>query len=304
MIPSYEDLMLPLLKFAEDEKEHHIHNAVEALSISYQLTDDEKLQTIKSGRQTVIYNRVVWARTYLKKAGLLQDPRRGFFQITKEGVNLLSTNPKRIDDEILMRYPSFQEFQSRKDAPKPGFNKESDDERTPEELLESAFDEIETRLADNLIDIILKSSPVFFERLVIDLLLAMGYGGSQNELAEAVGKSGDEGIDGIIDQDRLGLDRIYIQAKRWDPNQTVSRPEIQKFVGALSGKHAKKGIFITTAKYSNEAKAYVSQLDVKVVLIDGEQLARFMIEYEVGVETQTVYKIKTIHTDYFSVSEI
>jgi len=135
-------------------------------------------------------------------------------------------------------------------------------------------------------------------------LLAMGYGGSQNELAQAVGKSGDEGIDGIIDQDRLGLDRIYIQAKRWDPNQTVSRPEIQKFVGALSGKHAKKGIFITTAKYSNEAKAYVSQLDVKVVLIDGEQLARFMIEYEVGVETQTVYKIKTIHTDYFSESEI
>lgn len=304
MIPSYEDLMLPLLKFAEDEKEHHIHDAVEALSISNNLTDDEKLQTIKSGRQTVIYNRVVWARTYLKKAGLLQDPRRGFFQITKEGVNLLSTNPKRIDDEILMRYPSFQEFQSRKDAPKPGFNKESDDERTPEELLESAFDEIETRLADNLIDIILKSSPVFFERLVIDLLLAMGYGGSQNELAQAVGKSGDEGIDGIIDQDRLGLDRIYIQAKRWDPNQTVSRPEIQKFVGALSGKHAKKGIFITTAKYSNEAKAYVPQLDVKVVLIDGAQLARFMIEYEVGVETQTVYKIKTIHTDYFSVSEI
>lgn len=304
MIPSYEDLMLPLLKFAEDEKEHHIHDAVEALSISNNLTDDEKLQTIKSGRQTVIYNRVGWARTYLKKAGLLQDPRRGFFQITKEGVNLLSTNPKRIDDVFLMRYPSFQEFQSRKVAPKPGFNRESDDERTPEELLESAFDEIETRLSDNLIDIILKSSPVFFERLVIDLLLAMGYGGSQNELAQAVGKSGDEGIDGIIDQDRLGLDRIYIQAKRWDPNQTVSRPEIQKFVGALSGKHAKKGIFITTAKYSNEAKAYVSQLDVKVVLIDGEQLARFMIEYEVGVETQTVYKIKTIHTDYFSESEI
>lgn len=303
MIPNYQELMLPLLKLASDGKIHNIKNAVSMLSDTFNLSEQERHENINSGVQTVIYNRVGWARTYLKKAGLLTDPKKGNFQITQDGLNLLDTNPKYIDNKILAQFASFREFRKRNEKSTQVVTTKVEKDLTPEELLEEAFQEIQARLADNIIETIMKSSPHFFERLVIELLLKMGYGGSYRELAQAVGKSGDEGIDGIIDQDRLGLDRIYIQAKRWDPTTSIGSPEVQKFAGALLGKHAKKGIFITTARFSNNARSYVIALDAKVVLVDGKQLADYMIEYGVGVTTQIVYEIKTMDNDFFFENE-
>ncbi|MGI6259381.1 MAG: restriction endonuclease [Anaerolineaceae bacterium] len=303
MIPTFQELMLPLLKLAADGKTHAIRDAVAVLSDQFNLSDEERQEMISSGVQTVIANRISWARTYMKKAGLLMDPQKGYFKITEAGSSLLAENPAYIDNKLLSRYPSFQEFQNRQKPSKATESTKGENNATPEELLEEAYQEIHANLADNLLETIMKSSPYFFERLVIDLLLKMGYGGSHRELSRAVGRSGDEGIDGIIDQDRLGLDRIYIQAKRWDPSSVVSRPEVQKFAGALLGRFAKKGVFITTARFSDHAKTYVSNLDTKVVLIDGKQLADFMIEYGVGVTTQSVYEIKTIDNDFFSEPE-
>lgn len=303
MIPNYQELMLPLLKIASDGNIHYIKDSVDTLSDAFNLSEKERQETISSGVQTIIYNRVGWARTYLKKAGLLTDPKKGYFQITQEGLDLLAKNPTHIDNKLLSDYPSFREFRKRTEKDSPIVPPKNEKESTPEELLEEAFNEIQARLADNILDTIMKSSPHFFERLVIELLLKMGYGGSYRELAQAVGKSGDEGIDGIIDQNRLGLDRIYIQAKRWDPSGSIGSPEVQKFAGALLGKHAKKGIFITTARFSSNARSYVIALDAKVVLIDGKQLAELMIEYGVGVTTQIVYEIKTIDNDFFFESD-
>lgn len=299
MIPNYQELMLPLLQIASDGNIHYIKDAVNALSDAFNLSEQERQEPISSGVQTVIYNRVGWARTYLKKAGLLTDPQKGYFQITQAGLDLLATNPAYVDNKLLNKYPSFKEFKNRSEKKPPKDLPKKEKDSTPEELLEESFNEIQARLADNIIETIMKSSPHFFERLVIELLLKMGYGGSYRELAQAVGKSGDEGIDGIIDQDRLGLDRIYVQAKRWDSATSIGSPEVQKFAGALLGKHAKKGIFISTARFSSNAKSYVTALDAKVVLIDGKQLADYMIEYGVGVTTQIVYEIKTIDNDFF-----
>lgn len=303
MIPTYQELMLPLLKLASDGSSHALKDAVALLSEQFNLSEEEKQEMISSGVQTVIANRVSWARTYMKKAGLIKDPQKGYFEITSDGLALLAENPDHIDNKLLARYPSFQDFQKSQKPNKPVAQIKEEKDSTPEEMLEEAYLEIHANLVDNLLETIMKSSPHFFERLVIELLLKMGYGGSQRELSQAVGRSGDEGIDGIIDQDRLGLDRIYIQAKRWDPSSVVGRPEVFGFAGALLGKYAKKGVFITTARFSSYAKDYVSNLETKVVLIDGKQLADFMIEYGVGVTTQSVYEIKTIDKDFFSEPE-
>ena len=259
---------------------------------------------LPSGKQTAFYNRVGWARTYLAKSGLLEMSRRSYYKITARGKEVLKSNPARIDMKYLEQFPEYVEFREREGTRRKiqenGIGDETQQaaSKTPEEILEYAYQEIRDNLAQEIISLVKKSPPAFFERLVVELLVNMGYGGSRREAARAVGQTGDEGIDGIIDEDRLGLDAIYIQAKRWDA--IVGRPEIQKFVGALMGKRARKGIFITTSSFTAEAVNYVSNIDFKVVLIDGKRLAEFMIDYDIGVTGLITYQLKRIDSDYFS----
>lgn len=299
-IPDFQTIMLPLLELAGDGKEHYIHDAVNELGDYFELSEEEQSKLLPSGQQPVFYNRVGWARTYLKKAGLLEDPRRGYFRITERGKEVLSEDPGRIGMRFLRRFPEYVEF--RRSAREATDIPEEDEELsdlTPEEAIEDAYQKIREGLIDEILATIQKSSPGFFEKLVVEVLVNMGYGGSRREAARAVGGSGDEGIDGIIDEDRLGLDRIYIQAKKWKPDSSVGRPEIQKFVGALQGHRARKGIFITTSSFSQEARDYAANIETKVVLIDGKRLANLMIDYDVGVSSQTVYEVKGLDTDYF-----
>ena len=300
-IPTYEECMLPLMKIAEDGKEHLFREATDALINQFNLTEKEKQELLPSGSAFVINNRIGWARTYLTKAGLLLTTKRGYFRISEEGKKLLQKKPAFINSKMLKEYDSFNEFQSIKESGNSENNKiENNIEQsiTPHELLESGYLSIKNELADELLSTIKNISPSKFEKLVIDLLVKMGYGGSIKEAATVVGKSGDEGIDGIIKEDKLGLDVIYIQAKKWDSG-TIGRPEIQKFAGALLGKKAKKGIFITTSTFTNEAKKYVTDIDAKIILLDGKQLTELMIENNLGVSTQDVYTIKRIDSDYF-----
>ena len=272
-IPDYQTIMLPLLKFASDGKEHSLEEARGKMASIFSLTDEEKKALLPSGRQTIFSNRVAWAKVYLHHAGILNSPRRGYFQISERGREILSENPRDLNVKYLERFPEFIEFRTTDKKPKKAaaqVQTESDEE-TPEEMLESAYQRLRADLTADVLGRLKSCSPEFFERLVVEVLLKMGYGGSRTEAGEAIGASGDEGIDGIINEDRLGLDVIYLQAKRWQG--TVGRPEIQKFVGALHGKRAKKGIFITTGTFSTEALDFVSKIESKVALIDGKQLA-------------------------------
>ena len=300
-IPTYEECMLPLMKIAEDGKEHLFREAIDALINQFNLTEKEKQELLPSGSAFVINNRIGWARTYLTKAGLLLTTRRGYFRISEEGKKLLQKEPAFINTKMLKEYDAFNEFQTTKETDNSENNKTEHNIQqsiTPHELLESGYLSIKNELADELLSTIKNISPPKFEKLVIDLLVKMGYGGSIKEAATVVGKSGDEGIDGIIKEDKLGLDVIYIQAKKWDSG-TIGRPEIQKFAGALLGKKAKKGIFITTSTFTNEAKKYVTDIDAKIILLDGKQLTELMIENDLGVSTQDIYTIKRIDSDYF-----
>lgn len=299
-IPDYQTIMLPLLEFASDNHVHTVREAVNSLRNHFSLTEDELSDLLPSGRQTTFFNRVSWARTYLKHAGLLSYPKRGQLKITPKGEEVLRRKMERIDVKFLNQFPEFVEFRkrSRKTSEEENHDDSSDD-LDPQETLEKAYLRIRSDLAGQLLENISSSSPEFFEQLVVELLVKMGYGGSHKDAARAVGKSGDEGIDGIIDEDRLGLDTIYIQAKRWKQEQTIGRPEIQKFVGALQGKRARKGVFITTSKFSNEAKDYVNLVNTKVVLIDGNKLADLMIDFGVGVSTTTTFEIKELNSDFF-----
>ncbi|HQO15734.1 MAG TPA: restriction endonuclease [Methylotenera sp.] len=296
-IPDYQTLMLPLLKILSNGEELHFRPLVEVLSDAFGLSDVERKHLLPSGAMTTISSRAGWARTYLKKAGLIEQPKRGYVKITSRGLSVLEKNLQKIDVKLLEQFPEFIEF---RDAGKTEVETQTIStvsDTTPEESIENAFVKLNSQLSADLLEIIKSSSPSFFERLVVALLLAMGYGGSRIEAGRAIGQSGDGGIDGIIDEDKLGLDSIYIQAKRWEG--TVGRPEIQKFVGALQGNRAHKGVFITTSDFTKEAQEYVKNINNKVVLINGFTLARFMIENDVGVSTVSTYKVKKIDSDYF-----
>lgn len=299
-IPDYQSIMLPLLKYADDQQEHSLRQAIEALADQVGLTPEERNKLLPSGRQATFDNRVGWARTYLKKAGLLKSTRRGYFQITDRGLQVLAKKPDAISAKFLTQFEEFQEFQnlSKKDDSPVTEGGDTDNSQTPEELLEQSVQQINDSLATELLQTIKDCSPAFFERLVVDLLVTMGYGGTRKDAGQTIGRSGDGGIDGIIKEDRLGLDVIYIQAKRWE--NPVGRPEIQKFAGALQGMRAKKGVFITTSSFTREARDFVSRIDSKIILIDGHQLASFMIEHNVGVSPAASYVVKRIDTDYFS----
>lgn len=302
-IPDYQTLMLPVLKLASDGKEHKFSQAVEELADKFNLSTEERNELLPSGSQAVFNNRVGWARSYLKQAGLLASPRRGLFTITKTGNELLATNPSRIDVSTLEQFPEFIEFKNRKkekgDQDEAGVTPapEKESTLTPEDALASAYNMLRLTLESEILIAVKESSPSFFERVVVDLLVKMGYGGNRQDAGRALGKSGDGGIDGIINEDRLGLDVIYIQAKRWEG--VVGRPEIQKFAGALQGQRARKGVFITTSSFTKEAREYASVIETKIILIDGGHLSKLMAEHNVGVSTVGQYEVKKLDSDYF-----
>lgn len=301
-IPDYQTCMLPFLRYLSDGAEHTLRDAEESLSDHFKLTTAERAELLPSGQQGIFRNRIGWARTYLKKAALLESPKRGVFKITQRGQKTLASNPARIDVRYLEQFPEFIDFREMS-KPENGAVAPAElpqSKTTPEEAIELTHQSLREQLAAELLGRILGCSPTFFEQLVVELLVKMGYGGSRRDAGERIGQTGDGGIDGIIKEDRLGLDTIFIQAKRWQGS--VGRPEIQKFVGALQGQRAKKGVFITTSSYTTEAADYVKRIDTKVVLIDGKRLAGLMIDFDVGVAPAATYVVKRIDSDYFEES--
>lgn len=299
-IPDYQTLMLPLLALANDGADHPFRQAVDALAEHFALTDQERSELLPSGTAPVFGSRVGWARTYLKQAGLLDSPKRGFFRITDEGKALLDKNPQHIDNNLLNQYEAFRAFRVRGKETEETSRVVSNEvaaEQTPEDAMASAYQRVRKSLEAELLEQIKAASPAFFERLVVDLLVSMGYGGSRHDAGRAIGRSGDGGIDGMIKEDRLGLDVIHVQAKRWE--NTVGRPEIQKFAGALQGQRASKGIFITTSNYSREAIEYASVISTRIILIDGDTLVSLMVDHNVAVSRTGTYELKKVDSDYF-----
>jgi len=293
----------PMLEFLKDGKVHSMVEVKEYIANYFNLSEEEKNEMLPGGSETRLNNRVYWARTCLAKAGLVEIPERGKAKITERGLKVLGENPLVIDDEYLSQFPEFKQFQTKSKEKENGGTSQGgreETEKSPEEIIEEKINEINEAIKRELLDKILKLPPQFFERLVLDLIVKMGYGGSFEEASKLLGKVGDEGVDGVIKEDLLGLDNVYLQAKRWSKDTVIGRPEIQKFVGALHGKGAKKGIFITTAKFSSDAFDYAESIkDMKIILIDGDKLLDYMLKYNVGVESKRAIEIKKIDEGYF-----
>lgn len=301
-IPDYQTLMLPVLRAAGDGQEARISEVVERLADDLGLTEDERQELLPSGKQTLFSNRVHWAKTYLTKAGLLELTRRAHFRITDRGKAALAEALERIDNEYLSQFPEFIEFRQRtkptERPEEPAGMVLAEDERTPDEVMRSAHRSIESALRQELLDRILTNSPDFFEQLIVDLLKAMGYGGSVDG-AKRLGKSGDGGVDGVIDQDALGLDRIYVQAKRYQAGNNIGSGPVRDFFGSLDHFKAAKGLLVTTSDFSSDAKGTASQLSKRIVLINGDELAGLMIRYGVGVRTEDTLYLKKLDEDFF-----
>lgn len=298
-VPPFQTWFLPLLRRLGDGKEHRMADLYLELADDLRLSAEDRSLMLKSGGQFVYENRIGWARTYLKNAGLVEAPGRGQVRITDRGKGVLETKPDAINIKFLEQFPEFVEFHTWK-GPKSGGPTEMPpptDEETPRDTLERVQRELQEALAGDLVDRIKRAPPSFFERLVVDLLIAMGYGGSREDAGKTIGKPGDGGVDGVINEDRLGLDLVYIQAKRWE--SVVGRPVVQAFAGSLEGARARKGVLITTSSFSADAHAYVKQIEKKIVLVDGAQLAAFMIEHNVGVAVEATYQVKRVDQDYF-----
>lgn len=301
-VPKYDQMMLPLLQFMGDGQEHHVKDAVEPIADYFDLSRDDREKLLRNSKTTLLYYRIHWANTYLKKAELLESTRRGYIRITQRGLSVLSENISFLDKRYLMQFPEFAEFvKPNKSVDASDESEDSDNsELAPKELIDVSYQSIVNDLADQLLEVVLSASPAFFEQLVVDLLLSMGYGSALQDAGHAIGQTNDGGIDGYIQEDQLGLDTIYIQAKRWALNNTVGRPEIQAFVGSLMGEGATKGVFITTSSFSKHASEYAQSMqNVRVILIDGQQLAQLMIEHNVGVSIEKTYTIKQIDENYF-----
>jgi restriction system protein len=308
-IPDYQTIMLPLLRLAADRREHTKRELEAQLAAHFGLTESERATLLPSGRQRLFDNRVGWARTYLKQAGLLEAVRRGVIRITERGAGLLSRNLQQIDNDLLDEFPEFTEFKSRTrprsaqeevETPEPtDAIRAVDQTLTPDEQIRNGYRALRANLASELLDRVLKASPGFFERLVVELLVAMGYGGTEEDAASVVGRSGDGGIDGIIKEDRLGLDNIYLQAKRWAPHHTVGSPEVRQFAGALQEHRARKGVFITTSTFSREAVESARASQTTIVLINGAELAQLMLEFGVGVSVEDTIRLLKVDEDYF-----
>lgn len=291
--------MRPLLEAHVDGKEHVNRDLVDRLADQFGLSADERREMLPSGGARLFDNRIGWAKSHITQAGLLKAPRRAISTITPRGHDALIQNPERIDLRVLNSFEEYREFKNRRKSveEKDVVDLEVQDSKTPEELLETAYLQVRRQIESELLAQIMDSPPDFLERVVVDLVVRMGYGGSRKDAGEALGRSGDEGIDGIIKEDPLGLDIIYLQAKRWQG--TVGRPEIQKFAGALQGQRARKGIFITTSTFSSDALEYTSRIETKIVLIDGPRLSKLMFDHGIGVATASNYEVKRIDSDYF-----
>ncbi len=301
MVPKFENFLVPYLQLLSDEKPHTLKELVEYIATVLELSEEDKAERTKKGGITKLYDRTQWSGTYLRKALLTEAVGRGVYIITKRGLDLIKTNPTNLDRKQLSKFPEFCDFIHKKKLdtsfPNPEVIENSD--VTPFELMETSSKELRDELVGELLDEIKSQSPQFFERLVVKLLVAMGYGGSFEDAANVTKYSHDEGIDGVIKEDRLGLDNIYVQAKRYDTGN-VGRKEIQSFVGALSGKGATKGIFITTSNFTKEARDYKPASNIKIVLIDGYQLANYMIDYNIGVSVRQTFEVKRIDSDFFT----
>lgn len=299
-IPDFQSVMRPVLQTVQNGVPLPLNELRERVADQFQLTEDERKERLPSGNQTVINNRVGWARTYLNKAGLLRIPDKGMVQITPRGLHALAEGPERITVGWLKQFPEFADFHTAKSQSTgtPTDRRVDVVETTPDEQLAEAHQALMQTLADELLAQVRASTPSFFEQLVVDLMIAMGYGGSRKEAGKATQATNDDGVDGIIKEDKLGLDVIYLQAKRWA--NTVHRPEIDKFIGALTRQRARKGVFITTSEFSDGARTAALGLDIKVVLIDGDELARLMIENNLGVSVKQVYEVKQVDSDYFA----
>lgn len=299
-IPDFQTLMRPLLAAHADGHEHINRDLVSELADQFQLSEDERREMLPSGGARLFDNRVGWAKTHISQAGLLESPRRAISVITERGLAVLQDHPDRVDLCILNTFKDHREFRNRRKTPEEQAEPEEDtsNTQTPEESLENAYQKVRRQVEADLLSSVMDNPPDFLERVVVDLVVRMGYGGSRKDAGEALGRSGDEGIDGIIKEDPLGLDIIYLQAKRWEG--TVGRPEIQKFAGALQGQRARKGIFITTSSFSSEALNYVSMIESKIILIDGTRLAKLMFDHGIGVSSASTYEVKRIDSDYFT----
>ncbi|RWQ14147.1 restriction endonuclease [Mesorhizobium sp.] len=301
-IPDYQSLMLPVLRLAA-EGEKRVVNVVDRIADELGLTLAEREEMLPSGRQRVLHNRIHWAKFYMSKAGLITSPGRGRFIATDAGRKLLAGNPLRIDVKTLMAHPPFREFYKpervEEETASPASPHAEPDIGTPEEQIEAAFQSVQLALRAELLERIVQNSPMFFEQLIVDLLVAMGYGGSRKNAATQLGRSGDGGVDGVVNEDRLGLDRVYVQAKRYGTN-TVGRPDVQAFVGSLVGLGATKGVFVTTSTFSPQARDFVKHLSQRVILVDGQSLADLMIEHGVGVRVSRAIEFKRLDEDFFA----
>jgi len=297
-IPKYHEMYEPFLNCLKDGLTHNVKEVKQYVADTMKISIDDRKVLLPSGKQVMYDNRIGWTRTYLKKAGLIESPTRGVFKITVEGKKLLEEKHEIINDNLLMKFESFREFKEPSIVTDVQPVKPNDTDKTPQDLLDEAYEIINKSLSDDLLSEVMKQTPDFFEVMVVKLLEKMGYGGTVEDSGIVVGRSGDEGIDGIIREDKLGFNLIYIQAKRWNTDQTIGRPEIQKFYGALAGQGSTKGLFITTAKFSREAIDYAKKQHI--ILVDGKMLTSLMIEYNLGVSAESVYEIKKIDSDFFA----
>jgi restriction system protein len=306
-IPDYQTLMLPVLRAAA-EREKKVADVADQVADQIGLSSEERVAMLPSGRQRILHNRLHWSKFYLTKAGLIRSPSRGRFVATEEGRKLLATNPERINVPLLMKLPLFKDWYVNQGGAAPEAVEAIFDPKsaktasiTPEEQIESAYQAVQSALRTDLLERIGQNSPSFFEQLIVDVLIAMDYGGSRKSAAaQLTGQTGDGGIDGIINEDRLGLDRIYVQAKRYAKDHAVGRPEVQAFVGSLVGRGATKGVFVTTSTFSQQARDYVIHLTQRVILVDGESLADLMIEHGVGVRKTRAVEFNRLDEDFFS----
>lgn len=304
-IPDFQTLMRPLLKLGENGDEIRTSDCVDDIANQFNLTDDEKEEMLPSGRQPLLLNRIHWARTYLGKAEVITSPKRGYFKITDRGLKLLQNGPERITIKILENYPEFKQW---RDAQSGSIAKETkniandedvNNDKSAEERLEEAHSELNEQLKADILQNLYNVSPSMFEKIIVDLLISMGYGGGKAEMGKALMKNNDGGVDGIIKEDELGLDVVYVQAKKHKLDSSIGRPDIQSFAGSLEGFNATKGVFVTTAKFAHTVKDYVERIHKRIVLIDGQRLASLMVRHGVGVRTKDIYELKDLDEDYF-----
>jgi restriction system protein len=299
-LPTYQDVMLPVLQAIATASAMPVQEVVSRIETHFRLSPTDREQLLPSGRQRTIVNRVYWCITYMVQAGLIERPGRGTVRITDRGREALALKPERIDVPFLLRYPEFQAFRERSNTRGGDGDAAVSSDTTPEESLESTFQSIRAAVEEELLDRVLAAPPAFFEQLVIELLMKMGYGGGNpGEAGRRVGRSGDDGIDGVIDEDRLGLDAVYIQAKRWARDHPVRRPDLQAFAGSLEGQRASKGVFITTSRFTADATEYVDRITRRIRLIDGQTLARLMYDHGVGTRPVRTYELRRVDTGYF-----